>query len=393
MINKIVTPALWCAFTFFCKIQIQGGNELDIIGKIRNYFFYCGIEKDEYNALKKDAYISNFKVWRILHVLMAAAFGILFLSSFFVSAMAVNRSFYLTAFVYSGIAIVCFFLLKKDSIIAQFFIYLSISVLFVFGCMLAQNKPDYPSVTFIAILLVAPMFMIDKPFFMTIELCAATAVFLIWMHGIKTPEAWQVDLLNVIPFTIIGCFLNVIANSIRIKEFVLTRQIRIQKDTDELTGISNKGALTRDINAYLNDRTTDKGIMLLLDCDHFKSINDTYGHDVGDSVILQIGQFLGKLVNNDVIAGRFGGDEFVVFIKGTNDLNTARKFADEIANGISANVQLPEKDKKITISIGISFYKGLAKNYSEIFNRSDMAMYKAKADPNNRYCIFDESES
>ena len=363
---------------------------MDLLRKIRNLYFYCGIEKAEYNELKKDAYISNFKVWRVLHFLMAVAFGGLFLASLFVAPMAFNRVFYLSAFIYSGIAIVFFFLLKKDSIVAQFFIYLSISVLFVFGCLISQNQPDYPSVTFIVILLVAPMFMIDKPYFMTIELCVASIVFLIWMHGVKTPEVWQVDLLNTIPFTIIGCFLNVIANAIRIKEFVLTRQIRIQRDTDELTGISNKSALTREINDYLADGTTDKGIMFLLDCDHFKSINDTYGHDVGDSVIRQIGQFLGKLVNPDVIAGRFGGDEFIVFVKNTNDPDTARKMAEDISNGVSASVKLPEKDKKISVSIGISLYKGLAVNYSEIFNRSDMAMYNAKADPDHRYCICDD---
>ena len=363
---------------------------MNFLRKIRNYFLYCGIEKDEYNALKKDAYVSNFKVWRILHFLMAAAFGGLLLASFFVAPMAVNRKFYLTGFIYTCIAITVFIFLDKDSIVAQFFIYLSISVLLIFGCFLSQNKPDYPGVTFIVFLLVTPMFMIDKPFFMTIELCVAAAVYLIWMHGVKTPEVWQVDLLNIIPFTIIGCYLNVIANSIRIKEFVLTRQIRIQKDTDELTGISNKGALTREINGFLADSSTDKGIMLLLDCDHFKSINDTYGHDVGDGVIRQIGQFLGKLVNPGIIAGRFGGDEFVVFVKNTNDPDTATKLAEEIANGVTASVELPDKDKKVSVSIGISFYNGLAKNYSEIFHRSDMAMYKAKADPDNRYRIFDE---
>ena len=360
---------------------------------IRNYFLYCGIEKDEYNALKKDAYVSNFKVWRILHFLMAAVFGGMFVASLFVAPMTSNRSFYLTALIYTGIAIVFFFLLKKDSIVAQFFIYLSISVLFVLGCMLAQNRPDSPAVTFIVILIVTPMFMIDKPFFMTIELCVASSVFLIWMHGVKPYEVWQVDLLNTIPFTIVGCFLNVIANSIRIKEFVLTRQIRIQKDTDELTGISNKGALTREINEFLDDKTTDKGLMLLLDCDHFKSINDTYGHDVGDSVIRQIGQFLGKLVNTNVIAGRFGGDDFVLFVKNTNDPDTARKMAEKISSGISASVKLPVNDKKISVSIGISIYNGLETNYSEIFNKSDMAMYKAKADPLTRYCIFDESDT
>ena len=52
---------------------------MKVIKAIRNYYFYCGIEKDEYNAVKKDAYISNFEVWKILHFLMAAVFCLLYL--------------------------------------------------------------------------------------------------------------------------------------------------------------------------------------------------------------------------------------------------------------------------------------------------------------------------
>ena len=66
---------------------------------IRNYFFYCGIEKDEYNAIKKDAYISNFEVWRILHFLMAAFFGALYICSLRFSILKSNSLLYLLAFV------------------------------------------------------------------------------------------------------------------------------------------------------------------------------------------------------------------------------------------------------------------------------------------------------
>lgn len=362
---------------------------MNVLKTIRNYYFYCGIEKEEYNAVKKDAYISNFEVWKILHFLMATVFCLLYLASLRYSMMETNRWFYLIAFLYSACAIVCFFILKKDSIFAQFLIYISMSFLFLFACFISMNKPENNATTFIVLLVLTPMFMIDKPYFMTIELCVASAVFLIWMHGVKPVHVWQIDLVNAVTFTVIGCFLNVIANALRIREFVLTRTIRIQRDTDEMTGLRNKGSLTREINEFLEDHTTDKGLLFVLDVDRFKSINDTYGHDVGDDVIVQLGDILGRRFVNDEIVGRFGGDEFIVLIQNTNDLDSARKTAQDLVEGVSDSVFLPNHEKGVSISIGIAAYNGLEKNYSELFKKADIAMYQAKADPDNRVYIYE----
>ena len=356
---------------------------------MRNYICYCGIEKDEYNALKKDAYISNFGVWRILHILMAAVFGLLFASSLVSRLMGMNRVFYLAGFLYSLAAICLFFVLRKDSLAAQLIIYLSISVLFLFGGLITQNKPDMPATTFIVLLLITPMFMIDKPYFMAIELCAASLIFLTWMHSVKPHDIWRYDMINVVTFTVVGIILHIIANSIRIREFVLTRKINIQKDTDEMTGLKNKGALTRAINDFLADETTDKGIMFLLDVDRFKSINDTYGHDIGDRVISQLGSFLGSLFTGNEITGRFGGDEFIVFIRDTDDVQEACRIAGDMTAGASEAVELPDREKKISISTGIAIYNGVEKNYSEIFKKADTALYKAKADPSSRFCVYE----
>ena len=355
---------------------------------IRNYFFYCGIEKDEYNALKKDAYISNFLVWRVLHFLMAAVFGTLFIGSLRYGLLKTNSWLYLLAFVYSVIAIAFFFILKKDSILAQFLIYLSISLLFLFGCVLSLSRPDIPAVTFIAFLLITPMIMIDKPFFMAFELTAASAVFLLWTYQVKPYDVWLIDFGNVIPFTFVGIFLNVIANSLRIKEFVLRREINIQKDTDDLTGLKNKGALTREINDFLSDKSSDRGLLFMMDIDHFKLINDTYGHDTGDDVIRQFGKFLGRMFADDEIVGRFGGDEFIAFVRNTDDPDTACQIAGDIIRGVAENIALAENGQKINLSIGVAIYHGLEKNYSEIFKKADTALYAAKADPKNRFFLY-----
>ncbi len=361
---------------------------MKLLKKAQNYFFYCGIERDEYNALKKDAYVSNFEVWRVLHFLMAGMFAIMFIGSFYSPLLSENRILYLAGLIYSVAGIFLFFSLEKDSLIAQFIIYLSISFLFLFGCIITSNRPEVPAVTFIAFLMITPMFMIDKPFFMAIELVAASSVFLIWMYGVKPYEVWQIDFANVAAFTLIGIFLNIIANSVRIKEFVLTREIKKQKDTDDLTGLKNKGALTREINSFLLDPSKDKGIMFLLDIDLFKLINDTYGHDVGDSVIQQLGVFFGRRFKGNEIAGRFGGDEFIIFVKDTDEEDVARRIAEEIITGAAKNIEMLEGRCGISVSIGIAIYNGSEKNYSEIFKKVDTALYASKDDPKNRYHIY-----
>ena len=360
-----------------------------ILKTISNYFLYCGLEKDEYNAVKKDAYISNFMIWRVLHIFMAVLFLFLFTASLFNHLLKVNQIFYLIAFLYSTAATSFFFSLKKDSIIPQFLIYLTISLLFIFGCFISLNNPVVPATTFIALLLITPMFMIDKPFWMAIELTSVSTLFVIWMHGVKPYDIWMTDLINVTIFTIVGIFLNIIANSLRIKEFVLAREIIVQKDTDELTGLKNKSALTKEINDFLADSLTDKGIMFMLDIDSFKSINDNYGHDVGDRVISQLGTFLGSIFVTNEIAGRFGGDEFIVFVKDTNSIDAVNNIAKEIITGAAKNVVLPDNKQTISVSIGVAIYSGLETNYSELFKKADIALYKAKANPEKRYCIYE----
>lgn len=364
---------------------------MNFLRKLRNYWCYCGIEKDEYNALKKDAYISNFEVWRVLHCLMTAVFSVLFINSLLIDVFTMNRLLYLIGFVYSvTVTLLFFFVLNKKSIIAQLIIYLSISVLFLLAALISQNNPALPSTTFIVFLIISPMFMIDKPYFMAFELSAASVIFLVWMHGVKPYEIWYVDLVNVVMFLVIGIFIHVIANSLRIKEFVLRRTISMQKDHDELTGLKSKSALTREINEFLSDEKKNKGIMFLMDFDHFKSINDKYGHDVGDNVITQFGAFLKTMFMDDDIVGRFGGDEFIVFIKDTDDTALAEETARRIAEDSAEYVTLPGKKRKFSVSMGIAVYTGVEKNYSEIFKKADVALYQVKADRTVKFKIYND---
>ncbi|MBQ7242739.1 MAG: hypothetical protein IJS52_00825 [Bacilli bacterium] len=202
---------------------------MKIFRAIRNYLCYCGIEKDDFLSVKKDAYASNFELWRILHVLMDIVFVFLLVASFSNSVAESNRVFYIVALVYSITATILLFFIKKTSLFGQILVHASVMMLFVFGSFITSNKPDSPATTFAAFLLVAPMFVIDRPFVMSIELLVASTGFLVWMHFVKAPAAWEVDLLNTIVFTMAGILLHIVAVHVRIKEFVLIRKINIQK--------------------------------------------------------------------------------------------------------------------------------------------------------------------
>ena len=86
---------------------------MKFLKKLRNYFCYCGIEKEEYKQLKKDAYISNFEVWRVLNFLMVVAFAILFGLSFLDKVIIANRIFYCAMLIYSIVVSVVFFFIKN----------------------------------------------------------------------------------------------------------------------------------------------------------------------------------------------------------------------------------------------------------------------------------------
>ena len=361
-----------------------------ILGTFWKYFCYCGIEKADFRKVKKDAYIANFETWKILHFIMDVAFGLLLIFSIVSDFAAINRLYYLGAFIYSVVTTVLFFILKKDSLIGQLLIYLSISILLLFGAFITQNKPDSPAITFIAFLLITPLFMIDKPFFMSIELVAASIIYLTWMHFVKNLEIWKADVMNVSIFTLVGILVHIMANSFRIKEFVLIRKINKQKDTDELTGIKNKAALTREINNFMKLGTNNKGILYVIDVDYFKTINDKYGHDTGDVVLHKLGSYLKDKFKNHEIVGRFGGDEFIVFLRNNDDVKAAENIANEIIKETAEQIKLPTDEVTFSLSIGLVVYQGQEKNYSELFKKADIALYKTKADRRIKFSIYSE---
>jgi len=165
-----------------------------------------------------------------------------------------------------------------------------------------------------------------------------------------------------------------------ITEFiVLQEKLRLQSVTDELTGIFNRRAFYEiSQKAFVHAQRHDEPFSLLLfDIDHFKSVNDTYGHHVGDQVIREFASYINSNTREDDIFGRVGGEEFYLALPKA-DVNQATVIAEKIRFGIEhLSICADELILNITSSIGIASITE-KDNFDNMQQRSDKALYKAK---------------
>ena len=172
---------------------------------------------------------------------------------------------------------------------------------------------------------------------------------------------------------LLGLVLFVVVLGIVIVLFNKKKIEKAQKEAlyDELTGILNRRGIDYKI------KNLEKGSILFFDIDHFKRVNDTYGHEFGDYVLTQIGKILKKNFRKNDIIGRWGGEEFIVILPNTS-YEDALKLAEKLRKIIEKH---DFKGKKITVSIGVSEYNG---NLEEELEKADEALYEAKNSGRNQ---------
>ncbi|WGI23845.1 GGDEF domain-containing protein [Halomonas alkaliantarctica] len=156
--------------------------------------------------------------------------------------------------------------------------------------------------------------------------------------------------------------------------------------TDELTGLYNRRHLVNIASAALTQAQRDHGSLslMLLDLDHFKNINDTYGHPTGDEVLRQVSKQLRKLSRPSDTLARIGGEEFCLLMPNTNT-HDALQVADRLRREIEANT-LSGIDllANPTISIGVTTCHGGSLTFEQLYSFADKALYQAKALGRNR---------
>ncbi|WP_077340762.1 two-component system response regulator [Pseudocolwellia agarivorans] len=168
-------------------------------------------------------------------------------------------------------------------------------------------------------------------------------------------------------------------------------QVRELAEKDSLTGLSNRyhfeDALKVSINN--NKRSNDIIALLFLDLDHFKNINDTYGHEMGDMFLKEVAKRTNQCLRGNELFARLGGDEFAILLTGLKNDNDATTVARRIIKALGKTIVINENQLQCGVSIGIALYPNDADSAETLKKYADIAMYRAKKEGRNQLCYFE----
>lgn len=165
---------------------------------------------------------------------------------------------------------------------------------------------------------------------------------------------------------------------------------------DALTGLPNRVLFLKRLNQLFERekrRNNDRYAVLFVDLDGFKKINDSFGHSVGDDLLIEVARRLELCVRSSDTVARFGGDEFAILIEDIKDMTDATNAAKRIEETLKSPLQLKEHEIVIAASIGIAFNCSSYEQPENLLRDADMAMYDAKQQGKAGYVVFNSQKS
>jgi diguanylate cyclase (GGDEF)-like protein len=165
----------------------------------------------------------------------------------------------------------------------------------------------------------------------------------------------------------------------------LRRELAHLAATDLLTGLKNRRAF---LAAAQTATAQKRGVLMMIDLDHFKKINDTYGHAVGDECLRAMADVLREQVRENDILGRLGGEEFAILLVDA-PIEAAVQIGERICAGVDLSLENVDSVVKITASVGV-VEKPETDDFESVLTLADMAMYQAKADGRARVVFWEK---
>lgn len=245
---------------------------------------------------------------------------------------------------------------------------------FVAGITTAVLVQGVPGVLWSYPVMVYSYFVLSRR--VAIACSLALLAYLTWLTVRYIDSALALRLFATLLLTII--MINIVLSVIATLHQTLARQAL----TDPLTGCFNRRCMEQNLDALVAgaERNPVTASILMIDLDHFKPINDDYGHDRGDQVLQQIVQVIGERMRRGERLFRWGGEEFLLLLEMT-DIDGATVVAEDIRRRIEAADIL--QDRKVTVSIGVASYRS-GQSIEAWTRAADVALYRAKTGGRNR---------
>lgn len=224
----------------------------------------------------------------------------------------------------------------------------------------------------------------------TIAACAsAPALYWILAAGGRSSVGWQCLIVTIPVAAVLGEVLS--WNSHRAR--ALTNIEMERRLHDPLTGLANRTMLSMRLDHALAlvRRSSGALAVLYIDVDHFKDVNDTFGHNIGDDVLIETAARLRSTARDTDTVARIGGDEFVILCEDVEDLHATTEIAQRFLDVIATNFSFDANTARVTLSIGIAFSSTGAETAETLLQNADLALYRAKQSGRARFEVFGDT--
>jgi diguanylate cyclase (GGDEF)-like protein len=292
-------------------------------------------------------------------------------------------------YVYSLLTITLIFFLRssRENYTTTANLLLIVSLLSFMSCLIFVPQDEFRMIWFFLLVFVA--YMLNGTISGVLFTAASIGVILI-THFLIDLHLSQVAINSAVLGLVIGSFLaETYTKKITGYERRLQKknaELKVLASTDDLTGIMNKRIFQEVSKRYFKtaQRDRDSLTLLLFDLDLFKEVNDTYGHQVGDKLLIRFVEILESFLRKSDILARVGGEEFALLLFNT-DFEGAYALAEKIREEVKHHPFTYDRHNiSMTTSIGATQLRESDASFDEIFARADKALYQAKADGRNK---------
>lgn len=227
--------------------------------------------------------------------------------------------------------------------------------------------------------IIALVVILVMPYALPLVVAAlAEVAFISLSIALKPAPMPSYDIFSAVVGFLLALVVSQVVISLRLRDFRARERYRKLSQRDTLCGVYNKGALVAIATAYISMANPHVfGTVMLIDIDHFKQVNDRFGHYAGDEVLRGMGEALQGLFRATDTIGRFGGDEFMVLAEGLVDQAVAERKAAELQD-LMRQIGVKAIGEEVTCSIGILLVEDAEVTYESVLREVDEALYESK---------------